>query len=67
VSRRHAAPDEIKGMPIMITKSDYFRACMNQSVGFLRACLTEPSSNMRPIHSRIIRLALRKKTHANSP
>ena len=26
----------------MITKSDYFRACMNQSVGFLRACLTEP-------------------------
>ena len=45
----------------MITKSNYLAACMNQSVDWLRACLANPSPSMRPVHARIIRLALRKK------
>ena len=45
----------------MITKSNYLAACMNQSTDWLRACLADPSTSMRPIHARIIRLALRKK------
>ena len=48
----------------MITKANYLAACMNQSTDWLRACLANPSPAMRPIHTRIIRLALRKKLSA---
>ena len=47
-----------------MTNYRYFAACMNQSANWLRACLANPSPSMRPIHTRIIRLALRKKAAA---
>ena len=48
----------------MNKKSEYFHKCRDMArtargMEFLRACLNNPSPSMRPIHSLIIRAAIR--------
>jgi hypothetical protein len=45
----------------MMTKANYLATCMSQSIHYLQLCLDHPSSATRPIHAKLIRIALRKK------
>lgn len=42
----------------------YYSLAMMQSVGWLRECMANPSTGMRAIHVRIIRLAIAHKEGA---
>lgn len=44
-----------------MTNRAYLSVCMDRTADYLQSSLANPSRYMRPIHLRIIRLALRKK------
>ena len=47
-----------------MTDRRYFEGCMALSAEWLRACLANPSTGMRPVHLALMRLALLRKTGA---
>lgn len=44
-----------------MSKRDYLRFCMQQSIDWLHWCASDPSPFMRPIHVALVRIAIRRK------
>lgn len=42
------------------TKRGFLALCMEMKLGYLLATLADPSAYMRPIHFKLIRIALRR-------
>lgn len=49
---------------VKMSKHQYLNLCMRQTPDYLLACAADPSKYMRPIHVKLIRIALRRMGHA---
>jgi len=44
-----------------MTKSEYVESAMKQPIQWLINCANDPSDHMRPIHVKLLKIAIRRK------
>jgi len=44
-----------------MTKSKYIELAMKQPIHWLISCANDPSNHMRPIHVKLLKIAIRRK------
>jgi hypothetical protein len=45
-----------------MTKRQYHDLCVRQSLAWLQQCLAHPNAAMKPIHIKLVRLAIRNRS-----